>query len=68
MAMRPRAARVAMDYAFTVLRWPRAISLIDPDNTRSAAVAVRLGSRKTPERFTFKTHVLDIYAQDNPAR
>ena len=60
------AARTAMDYAFTVLRWRRAISLIDPDNTRSAAVALRLGSRKQPEKFTFKTHTLDIYAQENP--
>ena len=30
------AARVTMDYAFTVLRWARAISLIAPDNVRSA--------------------------------
>jgi RimJ/RimL family protein N-acetyltransferase len=62
------AARRAMDYAFTVLRWPRAISLIHPDNTRSAAVAVRLGSRKQAEPFLFRGFSLDIYAQENPAR
>jgi len=62
------AARAAMNYAFTVLRWPRAISLIAPQNTRSAAVALRLGSRKQPETFVFKSFTLDIYAQDNPQR
>jgi RimJ/RimL family protein N-acetyltransferase len=62
------AAGAAMDYAFTVMRWPRAISIIHPDNTRSVAVARRLGEEKQPEPFLFKSFRLDVYARDNPAR
>ena len=39
------AAEAALDHAFHTLRWPRAISLIDPDNQRSISVAERLGER-----------------------
>jgi RimJ/RimL family protein N-acetyltransferase len=38
------AAVAAMDYAFGVLGWDRVIHTIDPENTRSIALAVRLGS------------------------
>jgi RimJ/RimL family protein N-acetyltransferase len=37
------AARAALDFAFTELRQPHIISLIRPENTRSIAVACRLG-------------------------
>ena len=37
------AARAAPDYAFEVMRREHIISLIDPDNVRSIAVAERLG-------------------------
>jgi RimJ/RimL family protein N-acetyltransferase len=39
------AARAAFAHAFDTLRWPRAISLIDPENRRSIALAERLGER-----------------------
>jgi RimJ/RimL family protein N-acetyltransferase len=39
------AARAAFAYAFETLRWPRIISLIDPENSRSIALAERLGER-----------------------
>ena len=38
------AAVASMDYAFDVLGWSHAIHTIDPENTRSIALAVRLGS------------------------
>jgi RimJ/RimL family protein N-acetyltransferase len=39
------AARAALAHAFGPLAWPRAISLIDPDNHRSIRLAERLGER-----------------------
>ncbi|MDO1557922.1 GNAT family N-acetyltransferase [Brevundimonas sp. 2R-24] len=38
-------AAAAMDYAFDVLGWNEVIHCIDPENTPSARVAERLGSR-----------------------
>ena len=38
------AAVASMDYAFDVLGWETAIHTIDPENARSIALAVRLGS------------------------
>ncbi|WP_425046668.1 GNAT family N-acetyltransferase [Primorskyibacter sp. S87] len=38
------AAMAARSYAYDVLQWPTAISLIDPANTASQAVARRLGA------------------------
>ncbi|MGE4063832.1 MAG: GNAT family N-acetyltransferase [Rhodospirillaceae bacterium] len=40
------AARRALGYARDALRWPRVIHVIDPANTRSIAVAERLGSKR----------------------
>lgn len=37
------AAQAARSYAYTVLGWPTAISLIAPENTRSQALARRMG-------------------------
>lgn len=39
------AALAARDYAYRVLGWTTAISLIDPANTRSVALGKRLGCR-----------------------
>lgn len=38
------ATVAAMDYVFDVLGWPDVIHTIDPENTRSIALAKRLGS------------------------
>jgi RimJ/RimL family protein N-acetyltransferase len=45
-----------MDYVFDVLNWPDVIHTIDPANTRSIALAQRLGSTndgrtRLPEPF-----------------
>jgi RimJ/RimL family protein N-acetyltransferase len=37
--------RVALEYAFTTLGWPRAVSLIHSQNERSKRLATRLGMR-----------------------
>jgi RimJ/RimL family protein N-acetyltransferase len=46
-------ARAALRYAFTALRWARALSLIHPDNAASVRVAERLG-----ERFQGRSEVM----------
>jgi RimJ/RimL family protein N-acetyltransferase len=38
------AARAVRDFAFGVVGWPTAVSYVDPENTRSAALARRLGA------------------------
>ena len=42
------AARAAVDHAFSVLGWDTAVSYIDPANTRSRALAERLGATYDP--------------------
>ena len=44
-AMPPRPALTALDHAFTTLGQTHVISLIQPENSRSIAVALRLGMR-----------------------
>ncbi|MGV6849736.1 MAG: GNAT family N-acetyltransferase [Marinibacterium sp.] len=43
------AVTAARAYAFTTLRWTTAVSYIDPNNTRSIALAERLGARLDPD-------------------
>ena len=43
------AARAAIRHAFDDLGWETAVSYIDPDNTRSLALAERLGARLDPD-------------------
>ena len=42
------AARAARGFAYGTLGWSTAVSYVDPDNTRSAAVARRLGCTPDP--------------------
>ena len=51
------AGRAARAYAYDVLGWPTAISLIDPNNKASEAVATRLGAtfEKTYDHPEFGT-------------
>jgi RimJ/RimL family protein N-acetyltransferase len=60
------AAAAAMDYAFDVLGWPYVIHCIDLENTRSKALARRLGS--TPQGETrmpapFEHVVSEVWGQ-----
>ena len=40
------ASFAAREYAYETLRWPTAISLVEPVNHRSASLAQRLGARR----------------------
>ncbi|QPH52895.1 GNAT family N-acetyltransferase [Pontivivens ytuae] len=53
------AAMAARTYAFDTLGWSTVVSYIDPGNTRSAALANRLGARRDPvaEAAVPGTHV-----------
>lgn len=55
----------SLEYAWTVLGAERVISIIDPDNARSIAVAERIG--ETFERsYRLKTQPVSIYGIDRP--
>ncbi len=60
------AARAALAEAFDRLGWPRAISLIDPQNTRSVRLAERLGERFEGET-TVRRHRVAVYAIEKSA-
>jgi len=60
------AAMAARDYAYTTLGWTTAISLMDPDNTRSAALAKRMGAVYEDE-WQHPTYGRTIYYR-HPAR
>jgi RimJ/RimL family protein N-acetyltransferase len=55
------AARAALGEAFGPLGWPRVVSLIDPANTRSVRLALRLGERFESEA-TIRGHRVAMYA------
>lgn len=61
-------AAAAIDWAFDVLGWDHVIHCIDPDNTRSIALAERLGSRleraAVPLAAPYEGVSIDIYGQD----
>jgi len=50
------AAAAARRYAYEVLDWPTAISLVAIDNDASARVAQRLGCTEEPDLFTHERH------------
>lgn len=61
------AALAARAYAYDVLNWPTAISLVKPENVKSAALAMRLGAR-ADGTFTHERHgTMDVYRHPSPA-
>jgi RimJ/RimL family protein N-acetyltransferase len=61
----PEAARAAIGWTFERYRdLPRIISLIDPANANSQAVARKVGETKTGETFRLETFTLDVWASD----
>lgn len=54
------ASAAAMDWAFREAEIRRLISLIQPDNRRSEAVAIRLGERFR-EQIVFKSMTTNVY-------
>jgi ribosomal-protein-alanine N-acetyltransferase len=59
------AARAIAHHAFTTLRLPRLISLIDPENTASAHVAIKMGMTFERE-FTDEYGLAQIFSIANP--
>lgn len=59
-------AAAAMRYAFEMLERPRVVSLIDPANVRSRAVAERLGEQRVGE-WMMRGRSVDLYAIDADA-
>jgi RimJ/RimL family protein N-acetyltransferase len=59
-------AGAAMKYAFEVLDRPRVVSLIHPANTRSIAVAERLGERHAGD-WTLRGERVELYALERAA-
>jgi RimJ/RimL family protein N-acetyltransferase len=57
------AAAAAIDYSFDVLNKQRVISLIDPENEASIALALRLGESPGDETTVHDTRVI-VYAVD----
>ena len=61
----PEAAAAAIRWTFD--RFPdlqRIISVIDPDNANSQAVARKIGEHNTGEIFEFWSHELDVWAAE----
>ena len=60
------AGLAARNYAYDILGWDTAISLVKPANVKSAAVAKRLGARHDGQ-FTHVRHgLMDIYRHPAP--
>jgi len=61
------ACSAALRYAFDTLEWDHVISLISPDNVRSAALAKRLGAHAEGVTEVLGHHV-DIYKHTRASR
>ncbi|MCA0870753.1 GNAT family N-acetyltransferase [Seohaeicola saemankumensis] len=60
------AGEAARAYAYDILGWTTAISLVKPDNTGSASVAQRLGARHDGD-FTHERHgFMHVYRHPAP--
>lgn len=58
--------RAVLQYVFGTLGWERLISLIDPENSRSIALAERLGARPEGETEVLE-HKVIVYVHPKPA-
>jgi len=64
----PEAAEAAVAWALEAFpELDRVISLIDPENAPSRAVAAKIGERKTDETFDLWGVALDVWAVERPA-
>ena len=61
------AARAAIDWGWRELDLDRIVSVIMPENVRSAAVAKRLGMTDSGERFAFRDHEHVVWELARPA-
>jgi len=60
------AAAATIDYAFDVLGWENVVHCVNPENTRSASVARRLGStiqRQANMPAPYQNEIVDVWGQ-----
>ena len=60
------AAQAARGFAFDVLGWDTAVSYIDADNARSAALARRMGCLREAAPAQVMGHVVDVWRHPRP--
>ena len=60
------AARAALRYAYDTLGWTTLVSLIGPDNARSAALAARLGATREGVYHHASLGPLDVWRHPGP--
>ena len=60
------AARAARAYAYRTLGWATSVSYINPDNLRSAALAIRLGAVLDRQWTTPRGTLVDIWRHPGP--
>lgn len=62
------AAQAARDFAFSSLGWETAVSYVDPENTRSIALAERLGARRDADAVTPGDAACLVYRHPNSTK
>ncbi|KIN62350.1 Acetyltransferase, GNAT family protein [Sulfitobacter noctilucicola] len=60
------AARASLDFAYNTLGWTTAVSCTTPDNSRSKALALRLGATREDDFTTVDGMVLEVYRHTGP--
>ncbi len=60
------ASKASLDYAFNTLGWDTAISCVTPGNTRSIALAERLGAVREADFTTEDGLMLQVYRHPRP--
>lgn len=60
------AARATLKFAYTALGWTTAISCTTPENTRSQALALRLGATREDDFKTRDGMVLQVFRHAGP--
>lgn len=60
------AARASLDFAYNTLGWTNAVSCTTPENTRSKALALRLGATREDDYTTRDGMTLEVYRHVRP--
>lgn len=60
------ASKASLDYAYHTLKWTTAISCVTPDNTRSIALAKRLGAVQEDDFTTVDGMKLHVFRHPAP--
>jgi ribosomal-protein-alanine N-acetyltransferase len=60
------ASQASLDFAYNTLNWKTAISCVTPDNTRSIALAKRLGATQEADFTTVDGLALHVFRHPTP--